>query len=56
MTEVKKEIEDQCPLNLRQVEAFLENYLCSRNWFISKNLLEFIKIYFSFEKCIAIIN
>ncbi len=31
MNDVKKEIQDQCPLNLRQVEAFLENYSCVNN-------------------------
>jgi len=31
MNEVKNEIQDLCPLNLRQVEAFLENYSCSSN-------------------------
>jgi hypothetical protein len=37
MNDVKKEIQDQCPLNLRQVEVFLENYSCSSNLLIRKN-------------------
>jgi len=32
ITEVKQEISDQCSIYLRQVEAFLENYLCSGNY------------------------
>ena len=38
--EIKKEVQDQCPLNLRQVEAFLENYACSRKSFVYEKLVE----------------
>lgn len=38
--EVKKEIEEECPLNLKQVEAFLDNYLCERTSFISFKIID----------------
>jgi hypothetical protein len=43
MSKVKSEIEEQCPLNSRQVEAFLENYLClSNRFFFIVKKIEFV--------------
>jgi len=51
MNEVKNEIQDLCPLNLRQVETFLENYSCSSNILSFKRQIHFMLINSSIKRC-----
>jgi hypothetical protein len=41
MAKVKSEIENQCPLKIRQVEIFMDNYSCSSNSNLSEQEIEF---------------